>query len=208
MGTPRDSEKTRARIIDAAGELFAERGVNGVTVRDIAAKAETQISALNYHFRGKDALHREVLLEASRRTSFSEEDQQQLLQLAPEDALYVIISETLKLYRSQPTTNWENALLTRECHNAGPVFTEIAQSHFRPQTDFVAEIVARAVDKTAADPQVRFAVISLFSLLDSFGLYGSVIELVSPGLNEHLQQRKRLEKQIFSIIIETARAAG
>ncbi|MEN0078935.1 MAG: helix-turn-helix domain-containing protein [Pseudomonadota bacterium] len=52
---------TRAALIHAAERLFAEKGLGGVSVRDItiAAGAKNQ-SALHYHFGGMEALIKEV----------------------------------------------------------------------------------------------------------------------------------------------------
>jgi len=49
----------RARIRDAAIRLFAERGVDGTTVRDIAQEAGVSPGLLRHHFGSKEAL-REV----------------------------------------------------------------------------------------------------------------------------------------------------
>ena len=56
----RSAEGTRARILDAALELFGERGLAGATVRDIAARAKVNVAAISYHFGGKDELYRAV----------------------------------------------------------------------------------------------------------------------------------------------------
>jgi len=55
---PRDG--TRERILDAALDLFGERGLTGTTVRDIAARAKVNVAAISYHFGGKDELYRAV----------------------------------------------------------------------------------------------------------------------------------------------------
>lgn len=55
------SLKTRARLLDAAERLFAERGFKGASMRDITTLAEVNIAAANYHFGGKEPLFREVL---------------------------------------------------------------------------------------------------------------------------------------------------
>jgi len=204
MGTPKDSKKTRAKIIDAAGQLFAERGFNGVTVRDIVKKAETHLSALNYHFRTKDALYREVLLEACRQVSISPEDQEQLLKLDPRKALYLLISESLKSYHDQTASNWQNVVLTKECWEPSPVFGEIIKEYFKPATDFFSNIVGKTVDKPADDHQVRFSVISLLGLMDTFGLYGHLVDAVAPGLTDHLRKRNLLAKELFQTAIELA----
>jgi AcrR family transcriptional regulator len=54
------AESPRERILDAALDLFGERGLTGTTVRDIAARAKVNVAAISYHFRGKDELYREV----------------------------------------------------------------------------------------------------------------------------------------------------
>ena len=51
---------TRERLLDAAEELFAARGFAGTSVRDITARAECNVAAVNYHFGGKATLYREV----------------------------------------------------------------------------------------------------------------------------------------------------
>ncbi len=55
--SPRRGEGTRARILDAAMHLFAERGLDGTTVRDLTARCGLTDAALYYYFRSK----REVL---------------------------------------------------------------------------------------------------------------------------------------------------
>src|SRR5262245_57443958 len=55
------SLKTRERILDAAGEVFAEKGLRDATIREIIARAKANLAAVNYHFRGKEGLYAEVL---------------------------------------------------------------------------------------------------------------------------------------------------
>ena len=55
-GSYKVSEETRRRLLVAAGELFASRSPDAVTVRDITARAGTKPNAVSYHFGGKKAL--------------------------------------------------------------------------------------------------------------------------------------------------------
>jgi AcrR family transcriptional regulator len=59
----RRSDRRRA-VIDAATELFAERGFGGVSVQEIATAADTHKTTVLYHFATKEALHEAVLDEA------------------------------------------------------------------------------------------------------------------------------------------------
>src|SRR5262245_28671081 len=48
--------ETRTRILDAAEELFMQHGFEGTSMRQLTAKAEANLAAVNYHFGSKDAL--------------------------------------------------------------------------------------------------------------------------------------------------------
>jgi len=58
MPTP---PSTRDRLIAAAEVLFAERGVEAASLRDITGQAGTNLAAVNYHFGSKEGLLRAVL---------------------------------------------------------------------------------------------------------------------------------------------------
>ena len=51
-----DMNATAARIFLAAERQFAERGFDGVSVRDIVAEAEVNLAAVGYHFGSKSEL--------------------------------------------------------------------------------------------------------------------------------------------------------
>src|SRR5512144_495435 len=57
----REDAATKARVLRAATELFAERGFHGTTIRDIAARAGANVAAGHYHFGSKRDLYLEVL---------------------------------------------------------------------------------------------------------------------------------------------------
>jgi len=52
---------TRNRILAIAGRLFAERGFDGTSVRDITGEAKVNLGAVTYHFGTKLALFSEVV---------------------------------------------------------------------------------------------------------------------------------------------------
>jgi len=54
--SPEDREKLRASIIDAARTLFVERGIEAVSMREIAKKINYSATTLYHHFADKDAL--------------------------------------------------------------------------------------------------------------------------------------------------------
>jgi AcrR family transcriptional regulator len=57
-------DPTKARLIEAAGEEFAEKGFERATIRAISERAGTNIAAVNYHFGDKERLYVAAVVEA------------------------------------------------------------------------------------------------------------------------------------------------
>ena len=65
----RDDERelpTEQRLLLAAERLFAEKGVDAVSLRAINAAASTNVASLHYHYGSKDALLEALIRERSR----------------------------------------------------------------------------------------------------------------------------------------------
>lgn len=54
------AEGVRDRLLDVAEELFAERGFEGTSVRELAGAAGCNIASVNYYYGGKEKLYEEV----------------------------------------------------------------------------------------------------------------------------------------------------
>lgn len=64
----KDELSTREKILSTAHRLFAEKGINGVGVREIAKEADVNVAAINYHFGNKDTLYAETIKESMTKT--------------------------------------------------------------------------------------------------------------------------------------------
>jgi AcrR family transcriptional regulator len=80
MARPRnaDGQRTRQAILDAALDLFAQKGFFGTSLRDVAAAVGVRESALYNYFPSKDALFEALILadqhsKVERLTSLAEE---------------------------------------------------------------------------------------------------------------------------------------
>ncbi len=52
---------TKDKIIDVAGTLFAKYGYDNASVRDISQEAGVNVASINYHFKNKQNLYKEVM---------------------------------------------------------------------------------------------------------------------------------------------------
>jgi AcrR family transcriptional regulator len=113
----RPAEYTRSSIIKAAAHLFAEKGFEGASVRDIVTKARVNQAAIHYHFKGKDGLYLEVLKTAFERlTKDTGFDAERLKAQSREEALRSFIHQQLRplLFRDELSRyirmfSWESA---------------------------------------------------------------------------------------------------
>jgi AcrR family transcriptional regulator len=51
---------TKSKILTIANQLFARNGFDGVSIRDIAQKADVNVASVNYHFKNKLNLLHEI----------------------------------------------------------------------------------------------------------------------------------------------------
>src|SRR5262249_13086857 len=51
------SDQVKERLISVARELFARRGYDRVSVREITSRAKANLGAITYHFGSKEALY-------------------------------------------------------------------------------------------------------------------------------------------------------
>src|SRR5688500_3376128 len=61
----KNSGGARSAILDAAEELFAQLGFDGVPVREVAKRANVALSLVTYHFPSKEQLIEAVITRRS-----------------------------------------------------------------------------------------------------------------------------------------------
>jgi AcrR family transcriptional regulator len=136
-----ESDTTRERITTAAGEIFAERGFDGTTVRDICQRAGANIAAVNYYFGDKQRLYVEAVCQAHRwrmeqfpLPAWSEDT-------SPETKLGDFIATFVRRVRSGPGATWHSKLMMREMANPTDACAELVQSSIRPQFEILLQIL-------------------------------------------------------------------
>ena len=60
------NDDTATRILDAAGPIFADKGFDRATVRDICQAAGVNLAGVNYYFRDKERLYIEAVKQAAK----------------------------------------------------------------------------------------------------------------------------------------------
>jgi AcrR family transcriptional regulator len=96
-----DPEQTRRDIMAVAAEEFADKGLSGARIDEIAARTRTSKRMIYYYFGSKERLYIEVLEEAYRNIRNIERDLN-VDHLPPEQALRELVGFTFDRHQQNP----------------------------------------------------------------------------------------------------------
>lgn len=156
-----DSETPRERIVVAAGEIFAERGFEGTTVRDICQRAGANIAAVNYYFGDKLQLYIEAVCQAHRwrieRYPLPVWDETTPARTKLAD----FVATFVRRVRSGPDGTWHSKLMMRELANPTAACAEMVESSIRPQFEILLGILRELLPTKVAEERLRLTAFSI-----------------------------------------------
>lgn len=205
MATP----ETVRQILDAAGEVFAEKGFKQTTVREICAKAGVNLAAINYHFGDKERLYIEAV-KAARNLLEADVPLPKDADLAdPEEALATFIQTLARRMLSRNVESWRHELLVREFMQPSRACEEIMQESIVPFMDRLHAILRRLLPPDVPAHTVRQLGFSIISQCAYYRLQDRVVSMLTPEeeLAEHFTP-ELLADHITRFSIAAVRAYG
>ena len=154
--------ETRERLIKTAAALFAERGFKKVTVREICRVSRANVAAVNYHFRDKAGLYREVVktaIQAMRETN-------ELSQRAGEgesadDQIRAFVRVFVQRLTGSGPGAWIHKLMAREMEDPTEALDLVMRQVIQPRMEYLSAVASAIMALPATDPRVARAVLSL-----------------------------------------------
>lgn len=135
------AQDTRRRLLQAAGEVFAEKGLPSSTIKEITERAGANIAAINYHFRDKNELYAEVIRRIEIEAAVLIPSPDSLSGDARARFRQFVRHVTLAMLgRDQPA--WERVILARELSWPSPAMRSLLNNVAGPLHRMLAEIVA------------------------------------------------------------------
>jgi TetR/AcrR family transcriptional regulator, regulator of cefoperazone and chloramphenicol sensitivity len=140
---------TEGRLLLAAGELFAEKGFEGASVREICQRAGAgNVAAVNYYFRDKERLYIEAVKSACSSQSDNVPYPDWPPGTKPEQKLRDFIRVlTERMFGNSPP--WARRLFLRELSHPTAACTEFVQKIIRPNSELLASILEELLPKVA-----------------------------------------------------------
>ncbi len=150
----RFSQDTAGRIVSESTRLFARKGYDGVSIKEISEAAGVNIAAVNYHFDSKARLFRHIieqflsdLFVSSRKTLLPPQ--------SPEDMkvrLEIFMRQTMEAIIRQPDVI---AIIDRDRERSSEVFKKTILKHREALIGFLEQ--AKKNELVAADVDPFFA---------------------------------------------------
>lgn len=140
---------TRTRILLAAGPIFAEKGFDASTVREICQSASVNVASINYHFGDKQTLYHETVLYAhSCRASMFEGRNETIVE--PAERLKFYIEQILFSMVVNEQGPWQVRLLMNEIQNPSESCRQLVKDEFSPFVgglmDTIGELATEPID--------------------------------------------------------------
>jgi TetR/AcrR family transcriptional regulator, regulator of cefoperazone and chloramphenicol sensitivity len=147
--------ETRERLLNVAAELFAEQGFNNVTIREICQVAGANLAAVNYHFRDKLGLYKEVVEMAAKAVHQSKVDLIEAAEpLPPEERLRTYIRLLLHRLLDPEEDSWMDKLIAREMIDPTPALDLIVEKGIKPTSQRLGGMVAELLKTSLDDERV------------------------------------------------------
>ncbi len=150
------SQNTRERLLEAARGLFAERGYHNATVRDIAARAHTNLASINYYFHSKDDLYREVMRSSFPKAAKASEAAWPGADRPPEERLRAFVRRLIRVSTEEVGDEQHKRLMAWEMLSPTGAIDKVEEWEIKPHLD-VAQDVVRPFLSGSAGPAVIMA---------------------------------------------------
>lgn len=201
------AHETKARILDEAETLFAERGIAASSLRDLTARAGVNLAAVHYHFGSKQQL---VAAVFHRRMDPLNARRMELLDAAVarghgtpslRDVVHAMVSPALRLGRDQGQAVLR--LMGRLHHEPPAQAAELVLNLFRDLRDRFVDATRRAaphLDATSLFLRMHFLIGAMAHAMCSSG----TLSALSEGQVDDSLERMEAELLHFAVAGLTA----
>jgi AcrR family transcriptional regulator len=195
-------DATRDRLVEAAGEVFAERGFRSATVREICSRAGANVAAVNYYFRDKMGLYIAVFQQSMGAPGLDRIPPEVLRNGPPEQLFRTVISGMLhKMYGADSRGAWHLRIMAHEMAQPTEALPRVAEEVIGPRYLVLRQIIARIIGLPADHETTRLCAHSVIGQVVHYAHAQPVIACLWPDFKMTPRRIERIAAHIadFSI---------
>jgi AcrR family transcriptional regulator len=159
-----DRQRTELQLLEAAGQVFAEKGYERTTAREVCERAGTNTAAVNYYFGGIEGLYAAVLEEARNRL-FSVDAIAAAVagKSDPKAKLEAVMMLVARALTGPLSSSWVLRVLGREIVAPTPAMDEIKEKVILPRAPILRRFVGELMRLPEDHPAVARGCLSLMA---------------------------------------------
>src|SRR5580704_2404132 len=189
-------DDTRTKLLDAAGQGFAESGFQAATVREICARAGVNIALVNYHFGDKLELYTEVLRHSVGASGNGVINQAMASTAPPQEAFRELIHAMLLRVCRGDRPGWHFQLMMHEFAQPTPAMAIVIDETMRPVYDRFRELIGHMLDLPPEHDRVRLSTHSVISRVVHYKHAGHIVSRVWPDLELNPERIEQIANHI------------
>ena len=164
-GRKLEDQGTRQQLLEAAGQVFAEKGFERATGKEICERAGTNTAAVNYYFGGMEGLYAAVLQEAcSRLVPFEAAAAAVASKAEARDKLEAMLGLGIRTLLTGPApSSWALRVVSREVFAPSSAMDLLREKEFLPKMRLLKAIVGELMGLPDDHPAVARGCISIIA---------------------------------------------
>jgi AcrR family transcriptional regulator len=182
-------DDTRRRLLEAAGEVFADKGYRAATIREICRRAKANVAAVNYYFGDKQGLYVAVVGYAH-----GKEDGIPLPELPretpPEEKLRGFIEQVLSTHFEEKGPPWRARLMIREMAEPTEACAALVDAFVRPRAELLHEILGELLPPETSEADRHLIAFSIVGQCLFHRARNPVAEMLSNGLSRQFDVKR------------------
>ncbi len=157
----RGARTTREQLLEVAGQVFAEKGADRATGKEICRRAGANPASINYYFGGLDGLYAATLVEAHNRLVPLEAMAAAATADTPTAKLRAVITLITGALVGPVSSSWVLRVFSRELLAPSRAFRLLRERALLPKTLILRDIVAELMQRPVDDPAVSRACVNI-----------------------------------------------
>jgi AcrR family transcriptional regulator len=200
-----NNNHTKERILDEAEALFALKGYDAVSVREITGAANCNLAAVNYHFGKKKHLYLDVfrsrwLPRATRIKKYFQESLKANDPLTPSAVVQSLARAFLEGPFSEEEHKRHHQLISGELAKPTEAFKMIADQALRPLFDSLFEDLRSVLPDDIEEERLVLNIFTVFAMVLYFNFTGTLISSFT-GYDYDADFKRRLVDHIVEFSI-------
>jgi len=190
------ADDTRTKLLDAAGQVFAESGFQAATVREICARAGVNIALVNYHFGDKLELYTEVLRHSVGTSENGIINKAIASKAPPEGAFRELIHAMLLRVCRADRPGWHFQLMMHEFAQPTPAMASVIDETMRPVYDRFRHLIGFMLALPPDHDKVRLSTHSVISQTVHYAHARHIVSRVWPELELNPERMEQIAAHI------------